>query len=250
MEEFRNRLEIVGGGTEQQNVILGIIGRKGTGKSSLTREILERSDREFIFDTAGDHLWTPDRFDQLDEAFSYVVAHGAEPGSFRGSYIPESDEDEDLVKDLSEISKAVWEVGNMTFVVEELPMMSQPNWAPAKFNKIVRLGRHRSINVVYTGQRAAELPRRVTGATDVFVLFQTSEPPDLDQIALRCGKDTAELVKNLGEHEFVVFDVPSRSLLRIDSEWYDLVLKPTVHYTPAIGGRSGRSALWSLDDGE
>lgn len=251
MEELRNKLELVGGGTDQQNVIIGIIGRKGTGKSTLTREILQRGDREFIFDAAADHLWVPDQFTDLDSAYAYILDRGSQPQTFIGSYIPETeDDDKTLITDVSEICGAVWEVGNQTIVLEELPTYSQPQWCPPKINKLFRLGRHRSINIVYTGQRAAELPRRATGATDLFILFQTSEPTDLDKIAERCGNETADLVRRLGEHEFVVFDVRSRSLLRIDSGWYDLVLKPTTHWTPAIGGQSGRPALWSLDDGE
>lgn len=239
-----------GGGTDEQNKIVGVIGRKGTGKTTLTAEILKRCDREFIFNTAGDHHWVPDQFTNLDEAYVYIFDRSADPRPFIGSYTPESDDEDGLQSDFAEICKAVWESGNLTFVVEELPMLSAPQWAPPRFDRIVRLGRHRAINVVYTGQRASECPRRVTAATDVFILFHTSEPADLERIAERCGPEIAQLVSTLGDHEFIVFDVKSKQLVLVDAQWYDSVLKPTSHWTPAIGGRSGRPALWSMDDAE
>jgi hypothetical protein len=248
--QYRNKLILTDHGPEIQNVILGIIGRKGTGKSTLTKEILQHGEREFIFDTAGDHTWVPDRFTEIDQAYQYIFDQASSPAPFIGSFVPEGDDDETLQRDFSEISTAIWESGNVTYVVEELPMLSNPQWAPPRFNRILRLGRHRAINIAYTGQRASEVPRRATGATDVFVLFHTSEPTDLDRIAERCGPETAAIVRKLAEHEFVVYDVRSRSLILVDNRWYDCVLNSPEAWTPAVGGKHGRPALWSLDDGE
>lgn len=248
---YTNKLAIRDAGPEVQNIIIGIIGRKGTGKSTVSREILKHGSREFIFDTAGDHSWVPDRFTEIDQAVNFIFECATQGGEFIGSFVPEGEEDEDLQRDFGEICKVVWESGNITFVVEELPMLSLPQWAPPRFDRILRLGRHRAINIVYTAQRASECPKRATSATDLFILFHTSEPPDLDRIAERCGNECADLVRNLGDHEFVVFDVRQKSLIEIDGRWYDLVLTETTHtYTPAVGGRSGRSALWSLSDAE
>ena len=249
--QFRNKLALAHAGPELQNVIVGIIGRKGTGKSTISREILKPARRLFIFDTASDHAWVPDTFTRIDEAYVFLFYQGTSGAEFVARYVPEEEEEEDsLVRDVNEISKVIWEIGNITYAIEELPMMSSPQWAPGKVNRLFRLGRHRAINLVYTGQRAAELPRRATGATDIFILFHTSEPGDLDRIEERCGSECAEIVRNLNDHEFVVFDVRLKSLIEIDPRWYDRVLTETFTYTPAVGGRSGRSALWSLDDGE
>jgi hypothetical protein len=249
VSSYANKLELTGGGTGMQNVIIGIIGRKGTGKSTLTRAILERGNRESIYDTAGDHLWVPSQFVNIDEAHTFIVDAGLKPEPFICSYIPETEQDEELIQDFQIFCSAVWEAGNQTIVVEELPMLSQPQWVPPQFNKIIRLGRHRAINIVYTGQRASEIPRRATGATDIFILFHTAEPNDLDRISERCGVEVANSVRNLGEHEFIVFDVKARALVQVDEQWYYLVLQPqtTTIWTPAVG-RSGRSNFWSLED--
>jgi hypothetical protein len=61
--------------------------------------------------------------------------------------------------------------------------------------------------LVYTGQRFAELPRRLTATTDFFVLFGQREPRDLEALAERVGRDVAEWVERLPLHGRVIFDV-------------------------------------------
>jgi hypothetical protein len=93
-------------------------------------------------------------------------------------------------------------------------MVCQPNWVPPGFDHIIRLGRHRRIDVVWTGQRAAEIARRLTAATDVFVLFAQTEARDLEALADRCGVEVAAQVSRLGLHDRLVWDVLNRVVRR------------------------------------
>ena len=52
----------------------------------------------------------------------------------------------------------------------------------------------------------AEVSRRITSATDRFVLFAHTEPRDLDAIADRCGREVAERVARLPLHGKLVWD--------------------------------------------
>lgn len=244
--QFRNKLACPNRGPELRNRIVGIAGRKGSGKSTLTTAILRLCNRQFDFDTMGEHSWIPDQFRDLPQAELFIYEYGTGEGQFIGSYVPEGDDD--LESDFSVICTAVYETGNMTFVVEELPMLSQPNYVPKRFDKLIRLGRHRAVNIVYTGQRLSECPRRVTAATDVFILFSHTEPRDLDAIAERCDPSVATMVTELGDHEFLVWDVATRKILVVDPQWYSAVLDTDQHWTPAVGGQSGRRVLWSLEE--
>lgn len=245
--QFANKLELEGGGTGLQNRIVAVAGRKGSGKSSLTRAILQRSSRTFVFDTMGEHSWIPDQLDSLDQAWTYISVNAQEDVPFIASYTPQGTREDSLETDFAEICTAVYESGNMTLAVEELPMLSLPQYNPPAFDRLIRLGRHRSVNVLYTAQRLSEVPRRVTAATDMFILFSHTEPRDLDAIAERCTPDTAETVASLGEHEFVVYDVALRALIVVDASWYDSVLLVNQQFTPAVG-RKKRSPLWSLEN--
>src|SRR5713226_4708758 len=136
---------------EQQNRIVGLAGRKGVGKSTKAREILEQCQRLFIFDTMGEHRWCPDSFNELDKATIYLMESHTYEGGFMARYIPEAD-DEDM--EFAEICSEVYEQGNMMFAIEELAMIGcSPNFAPKKLKRIVRLGRHRNIDMLWTTQR-------------------------------------------------------------------------------------------------
>ena len=49
---------------ERQNLIIGVAGRKGSGKSTQARRILEQCPRLFLFDSVGEHAWVPERYEQ------------------------------------------------------------------------------------------------------------------------------------------------------------------------------------------
>jgi hypothetical protein len=195
---------------ELQNRIIGIAGRKGSGKSTVARLIMERAPRLFVFDTVSDHRWVPNTFDDLNTADQFLAwAEGQE--FFAGRYIPESN----LEQDFEKCSDLVWDQGDLLFGVEEMPMLCSPSYLPPAFDRIIRLGRHRKISVLWTAQRMSEVARRLTAATDVFILFAHTEPRDLDAIADRAGNAIAEKVANLGQHGLLIWDVLTRRELPI-----------------------------------
>jgi hypothetical protein len=197
-----------------QNKIIGMVGRKGSGKSTQFRELLQRCSRLFLFDAMGEHRWIPNRFNDFDDVLGFLSWVEAERAStFAGSYVPEGD----LEQDFRLLSDELYETGSLTFGVEEVPMLCGPSFLPLEFDRIVRLGRHRRINVVWTAQRMAEVARRLTAATDYFVLFAHTEPRDLDAIAERCGRELAERVAGLGLHGFLGWDVVSQREVPADA---------------------------------
>lgn len=199
---------------EQQNRIVGCAGRKGTGKSTKAKQILQAmaifhpaSIRLFIYDTMGEHHWCPDSFEELDHAVIYLM-ESFSYDSFVARYIPETDDEE---ADFSEICNVVYEQGNMTFLVEEVAMLGcSANHSPKKFKRLMRLGRHRNVDMLYTTQRLEEIPVSLRSATDVFILFAHSEPRALDAIADRCGVEVMKKVEAFQGHEFLVYDVNAK----------------------------------------
>jgi hypothetical protein len=99
--------------------------------------------------------------------------------------------------------------GNLVLTIEEVAMISMPQWVPENLDRMVRLGRHRDVSLVWTTQRLSEVPRRLTSATDCFVLFAHHEPRDIDAIRQRCGIEVGDLVPRLGRHNFVRWNVLS-----------------------------------------
>ena len=98
----------------------------------------------------------------------------------------------------------------MVFVVEEAPLVCKAGYMPPAFGKLVRTGRHRHLDLLWTAQRASEVSRTLTSATDIWVFYSQTEPRDLDAIAERCGREVAHQVAGLGLHDSFVWDVIAR----------------------------------------
>lgn len=190
-----------------QNKFVGICGRKGSGKSVLARRILQRQSRVFIADLMGEHTWVPVKnvCETLDEVDDFLLWAESQRHCC-GGFIPQTD----LKAETEELCEVIYDYGNLVFGIEEVASLCGPNWLPPALSRITRLGRHKRISVVYTTQRAGEISRALTAATDTFVLFHCAEPRDLGAIAERCGNSVAEQVSNLALHDYVIFDVVER----------------------------------------
>ncbi len=186
---------------ELQNRIIGIAGRKGSGKSTAARRVLECCPRLFVFDAMGEHTWIPNRLRSLEAADDFL-AWSETQENFAGAVIPDSLDD-----DFAEVAEMVYDRGNLLFAVEEIAVLCSPSFLPPELDRIVRLGRHRRLSLLWTAQRMVETSRRLTSACDWFVLFRHSEPRDLDGIAERCGHQVAGRVAELSLHGYLVWDV-------------------------------------------
>jgi len=103
--------------------------------------------------------------------------------------------------------EAVFEYEDMTVVFEEVPAYSSAGSWPDAFAKLCLQGRHQLLDILYTGQRFAEIRRSLTAQTDKFYLFATREPRDIQAMEDRIGVEAAQQVSELSLHEPLIFDV-------------------------------------------
>ncbi len=196
--------------TDFQNRIVGIVGRKGSGKSTRVATLLKYCPRIFAWDPMGDHRrLLPDLFEGIDDDLYKYLYQASRAKTFACVYIP----GEDLEEEFEEICELVYHYGRMLLCVEEAPLICKAAYLPPVFGKIVRTGRHHAIDLLWTAQRASEVSRTLTSATDLWILYSQTEPRDLDAIAARCGRDLADRVAGLGLHDSFVYDVISRQVL-------------------------------------
>lgn len=195
---------------DRQNKILGIVGRKGSGKSTMLTALLVQVRRLLIFNTMGEHNWAPDQISDLDTLHNYMMNLQDPKEEFQCAYTPVGE----VSDEFDVVANEAFDTGNMTFAIEELPMLTRsPAYMQPSLGRLFRLGRHRSLNLVWTAQRAAEVPRGVTGATDVFIFFQQTEPNDLKALEYRCGSECVAEVERLDLHGYLVFDVITRRIV-------------------------------------
>ncbi len=192
----------------QQNRIVAIVGRKGSGKSTRFRQLMQRCECLFVWDPHGEHAWIPNRFYGLDEVNRFL-AWTQFQDTFAGSFICEGDEEEGF----AQVADWIYQDCDVTFGIEEAASLCSASYLPNEFSRLVRLGRHNRIDLTWTAQSFAEVSRRLTAATDYFILFQQTEPRDLDAIAYRCGREIAERVAALPMHGSLAWDAVSRRVL-------------------------------------
>jgi len=188
--------------SEVQNQIVGIVGRKGTGKSSYLRELLRHCPRLLVFDVMAEHARKGGNLAQF-------LKWSREQEKFAGFYVPDGALDEEI----EEVSRLVYGRGHLCFACEEVPLYTQPGYMPPLLGKLVRTGRHRQIDIAWTAQRAAEVPKTLTALTDIWILFSQVEPRDLSALADRCGREVADRVAGLGLHDFFLFDAVGHEVI-------------------------------------
>jgi hypothetical protein len=197
--------------TDLQNRIVGIVGRKGSGKSTRAATLLKYCPRVFVSDPMADHSnWLPDVFEGIDEELDEYFEQASRAKTFACGYVPIND----LEREFEEICDLVYHYGRMLFCVEEAPLICKAGYMPPVFGRIVRTGRHRGLDLLYTAQRASEVSRTLTSATDMFIFYSQTEPRDLDAIAERCGREVAARVAGLGLHESFIWDVIEREIIQ------------------------------------
>jgi hypothetical protein len=199
--------------SDQQNKIVGICGRKGSGKSKRTGVLLKYVSRICCWDPMMDHIdLLPDYFEGIDGDLEDFLEEAAKAGTFACCVVPQGDQG-DLEREFEQLCDLVYCHGHMLLVIEEAPLICKAGYMPPLFGKIVRTGRHHNIDVLWTAQRAAEVSRTLTSMTDFFIFYSQTEPRDLDAIAERCGREVADKVTGLGLHDSFVWDVIDRKII-------------------------------------
>ncbi len=205
-----------------QNKIIGVVGRKGSGKSTMFQRIMERQSRLVLFDTVSEHAWVPNKFQTVAGVGRYL-AWAEEQSTCAGRLVPQRE----IQKRFSELCALAYDYGRLVLGVEEMPMLGSAQYVPEEFDRCIRLGRHRGLSIVWTAQRMAECPRRLTAACDWFVLFGHREPRDLSALAERCGSAVAARVSELGLHDWLVWNVVSGEETTLDALLSNLHLAQT-----------------------
>jgi DNA helicase HerA-like ATPase len=188
-----------------KNTIVFITGRKGSGKSTYAQKLASRiyaAGRRVVmldpmncFDLPGsprihfrreivERLW----------GRSFVAIPGNEPQFpetvFRWAYI----------------------CGDLTLVIDEVDIYLPHAEPSLALLDIIRYGRHRRINLIAVSQRPANVKRDLTAQADYLVMFQSTEPRDLDYLAARIGSQYRDSVAALPDFTPAVYSAQAGGL--------------------------------------
>jgi hypothetical protein len=172
------------GGKMSDNTVISIFGKKGSGKSTLVREILGEWDRVLVFDTMGEYgeLAGAELYDTRDEAIRAIEQH-AQDRTFVLVFRLIDDQD------AMDVLRVAYELPNILLVLEETSFYCSPSQMPDEIKMFVRYGRHREQSQIYVARRPSEVHRDLTAQSDLIITFTQTEPRDLEYLRAVMGDE-------------------------------------------------------------
>ena len=189
-----------------RNLIVTILGRKGSGKTFLSKKILAEYPCVVAIDTVAQYH-PEDGFEVVTGknrgavALQHVYTAHAR-GRIDGFKIALRADDTD---ELMELIGVVYEMPGVLVVIDEASFYCSPSKLPPNVSRLVRLGRHRNISQVYIAQRPSEVHRSITAQSDIVVSFVQREERDVKYLIENGGGIDAEHVSELPRYKLIAF---------------------------------------------
>lgn len=183
--------------TEQAKITV-VFGKRGSGKSVKARRLVAGRSRVLFYDSLGHDYDDGVICEGLATLKSFWKTTYRR--KFRIVFRPDDPEG-----DFETVCSMVYAAGDLAFVVEETDLFFSPggNTCDA-FKNLIQRGRHANVDLFCVTQSPTGFGRLLTKQTDVFYLFSTREPSDLEYFRKRCGQAVSEKLPTLAKFEYVV----------------------------------------------
>lgn len=182
--------------TQEKKVRL-VIGKRGSGKSVLTKYLIRNDRRLVVYDIMSEYVdgvtFDDTERPELMEFWRHIYRQG-----FRIIYRPLSPKVE-----IEWLALAVFALGDLTFVIEEIDSICTPFDIPPPMQAIIQRGRHKNIELIGVTPAPFGIHRDLTRqAKDIFI-FRTSEPRDIQYLRQLLGERIEAKLAALEQYEFV-----------------------------------------------
>ena len=148
------------------NSVTLIFGKRGSGKTTLCKKLLEKINRKIVIDYIGEYQGTI-----VNDEISMLNEIRKNPKRF------------DIVIRLKEKRDNIFTVlnsmTNYTLIVEELSLYCNPHNIEPGLYGIIAYGRHKNISFVGISQRPAQINRLITSQATTIFTFRQVEPIDV-----------------------------------------------------------------------
>lgn len=189
--------------------IIGIWGKRGSGKSTRAKMLIKNLDRLVVYDPVLEY--NKEKCIVVNSIKNLLIAikRGWKSG-FRIAFQP--DESADHVQNVADLCTYLTKVqqpyfdektnDKITFLIEEMSL-SVPNKNDPRLSKILNLcniGRHYGLEVIGISQRLAEVHTTFRGNTYENYFFALKGAVDIDAAAKILGKEKAERLLSVPVH--------------------------------------------------
>lgn len=182
--------------TDEKKVKL-IIGKRGSGKSYLVKKMIAAERRLFVWDLMSEYnqgvLFGPENLREVAWFWRRFYYR-----DFRMIYRPIKPKTE-----IIPIAELVFELGDMTFVVEEIDSICTSYDLPEQFSAIIQRGRHKNIQLIGLTPAPYGINRDLTRQAKEVYVFNTNEPRDIDYLKNLLGSEIEPMIAGLDQYQFV-----------------------------------------------
>nr|BFD59659.1 hypothetical protein CKG001_17660 [Bdellovibrio sp. CKG001] len=185
-----------------KNVHFTIVGKTGSGKSYLARQLLKKDfKRQVIFDPVMD--WHDGIIVESWAAFAEKIMLFAKLKEFKLIF-RFSPDDPHKPETLNEALRVIYHIGNIQVVIDEIQLFCTPHYMPPYMENLYFIGRHKNIGVMGITQRPSKLNKSALAqSTHVFV-GQLHERNDIRVVADFLDENTQRIV-GIKPREFIYF---------------------------------------------
>jgi len=175
-----------------------VMGKRGSGKSELTKYLIRNVNRLVVYDIMSEYVegvtFDDTEIDQLVDFWRQVYYMR----DFRIIYRPMQPKEE-----INWIAEAVFALGDLTFVVEEIDSIYTPFDIPLPMQAIIQRGRHKNVEMIGVTPAPFGIHRDLTRqAKDIFI-FRTTEPRDVQYLQRLLGSRIEHKLAALEQYEFI-----------------------------------------------
>lgn len=172
---------------QSKTEIITVLGQRGSGKSSWVKKKLPAIPRFLLWDTLGEYAGF-DMFTDRAELFRHVSERQA--GIFQCVFNCLEETEAEAFDWICELAAAV---ENVCLIVEEVDTYATPSVIPGSLRKLLKIGRHYGVSMIFVSRRPAEINRLITSQSQRFVCFRMFEPNDIRYLSSVIGPAAAEL---------------------------------------------------------
>lgn len=182
-----------------ENAIVGCIGMKGYGKSTLVKALVQPCRRAIFADPEGKWPMQPGDVEVRDGRALWALLgriNATDPAvAFRVVY-------RDYAPALAQHAPAAaFAMKNCTLVVDEVAWICKASSAPKYLLAIPQFGRERRVNLVWTSRRPQEIHNMLLDQADLIMFFHMEAGLGLDRVR-KWNPEIAKDLPALGLHQY------------------------------------------------
>lgn len=199
----------------QQNIIIIILGKKGSGKSYLAKKLfLPKFERVIILDSQNEYTPSDDLEKRLASDLIYVKDFDEFESEYLARYTDKSfrivlqyenfSEPDNYLNDLEDTFDLINTCGYCTLLLEEIHLFSSRG--KDALYRLITTGRHKNINLVATTPRPQRLGVDFFANADIVITFTQRKTGDAEYLIRECSDEdfTVKQFQKLKDREYLV----------------------------------------------